>query len=113
MIVIALMPDAPAMITSEDDLCAWVSQAEPGEAIEYHRGFLCIDRSGIDRFGAPVETPALNQIAQRAYALSEAGFVHLVQRRIETESFSYLTIARPQPEGAVPTAAILLSEEAA
>jgi hypothetical protein len=113
MTVVALTPDAPAVITSEEDLCAWVSQAGSGEAIEYHRGFLCIDRSGIDRFGAPIETLAMNQIAQRAYALAEAGFVHLVQRRIDVETFSYLVIARPQPEGAVPTAAELLSEEAA
>ena len=113
MIVIALMPDAPAMITSEEDLCAWVSQAEPGEAIEYHRGFLSIDRSGADRFGAPIDAASLNQIAQRALALADAGFVHLAQRRIESETFSYLAIARPQPEGAVPTAATLLSEEAA
>ena len=113
MTVIALMPDAPVTITSEEDLCAWVSQAEPGEAIEYHRGFLCIDRCGADRFGAPIDATSLNQIASRALALAEAGFVHLIQQRIEAETFSYLAVARPQPEGAVPTAAVLLSEEAA
>lgn len=113
MTVVALVPDAPAMITSEEDLCAWVSQAEPGEAIEYHRGFLCIDRCGADRFGAPIDAATLNRIASRALALAEAGFVHLIQRRIEAETFSYLAIARPQLEGAVQTAAVLLSEEAA
>ena len=113
MTVVALMPDTPAAIISEADLCAWVSLAEPGEAIEYHRGFLCIDRSGVDRFGVPVETTTLNQIAERAYALAEAGFVHLIQRRVEAETFRYLAIARPQPDGVAPTLSILLSEEAA
>jgi hypothetical protein len=113
MTVIALMPNAPAVITSEEDLCAWVGQAGSGEAIEYHRGFLCIDRCGADRFGAPIDATSLNQIASRALALAEAGFVHLIQQRIEAETFSYLAVARPQTEGAVPTAAVLLSEEAA
>jgi len=113
MTVVARMPDAPVVITSEEDLCAWVSQAEPGEAIEYHRGFLCIDRSGIDRIGTVIDIATLNLIASRALALAEAGFVHLIQQRIEVETFSYLAIARPQLEGAVPTAAVLLSEEAA
>jgi hypothetical protein len=113
MTVVALMPDTTPAILSEEDLCAWVSQAEPGEAIEYHRGFLCIDRCGADRFGAPIDAASLNRLANRALVLAEAGFVHLIQQRIEVETFSYLAIARPQPEGTVPAAAVLLSEEAA
>ena len=113
MTVVALTPDAPAEISSEEDLCAWVSLAEPGEAIEYHRGFLCIDRCGADRFGAPIDAASLTRLANRALALAEAGFVHLIQQRIEAETFSYLAIARPRPDGVVLTSAILLSEEAA
>ena len=28
---------------NEIELCAWLSQAEPGDALEYHRGFLVLD----------------------------------------------------------------------
>lgn len=102
----------PLPIT-EIEFCAWVSQAEPGEVIEYHRGFLCIDRCGADRFGTPIDAASLNQLASRALALAEAGFVHLIQQRIEAETFGYLAIARPLPEGVVRTSATLMSEEAA
>ena len=98
---------------NETTFSAWLAQAAPGEALEYHRGFLCHDR------GAPGPVPksrrsqTLNLLAERAYDLAERGFVHLVQRRINTNTFSYLAIARPLPQGKAMEFSTLMSEEAA
>ena len=33
--------------TDEIAFCAWVAQAEPGETLVYHRGFLAVDATGV------------------------------------------------------------------
>ena len=36
---------------TEIEFCAWVAQAVPGDRLEYHRGFLTLDRcQGLSRF---------------------------------------------------------------
>jgi hypothetical protein len=78
----------------EMDLCAWVTLASPGETLEYHRGFLGIDRTS---YGLPMTAEArtdLLRTCDRALKLAEQDLVHLVQRRLGPESFSYVAIAR-------------------
>jgi hypothetical protein len=53
----------------------------------------------------------LVQVAHRAWWAAEKNLVHLVQRRLGENSFSYLAIARPRPE--TPSLASLLFAEAA
>jgi hypothetical protein len=84
------------ILPTETDLCTWIGQAFPGEIIEYHRGFLAMDAN-----------PALGQrakelslLARRAAWASDAGLVHLVQRRNGPGDFSYLAIRRPTPRTA-------------
>ena len=36
----------PRPSISEIELCAWVAQAAPGAVLEYHRGYLALDRTG-------------------------------------------------------------------
>lgn len=96
---------------TEMRFCAWLAQAVPGEAIEYHRGFLLLDRDR--RYGRfpPPERMALINLADRAHWAAEKGFVHLVQRRCGPDCFAYLAIARPialPPGGSLST---LLTEE--
>ncbi len=98
---------------SEIELCGWLSQAEPGETIEYHRGFLGIDRTP---FGQPMSIIArddLNCLAARAMRLAEQGLVHLVQRRLGEDAFSYLAVARARRAGAALSFSTLFAEEAA
>jgi hypothetical protein len=98
---------------SEIELCGWLSQAEPGETIEYHRGFLGIDRTP---FGQPMSISArddLNCVAARAMRLAEQGLLHLVQRRLGDDSFSYLAVARTRRIGAALSFSTLFAEEAA
>lgn len=65
----------------------WIDSAAPGDAAEYHRGYLARDIA---------EGPALLRLAEAAYAGWRAGRVHLVQRRHGPGDYSYLAIARPE-----------------
>jgi hypothetical protein len=99
---------------SEIELCAWIAQAEPGEVLEYHRGFLALDRTTFGRFGDTPARAALSLLGSRARDLAERGLVHLVQLRHGPEDYSYLAIARPRRKGALPDfASLTITEEAA
>jgi hypothetical protein len=98
---------------NEIELCAWLRQAEPGDALEYHQGFLVVD---LTPFGGHMTSEARSELTRtsaRAYDLAERGFVHLVQRRLAPDSFSYLAIARPLPQGKAMDFSTLMTEEAA
>jgi hypothetical protein len=75
---------------TEDDFCHWIGEAAPGDTLEYHRGFLAIDRFVTDRDGRKV----LAALAQRAHWAAERGLVFLVQRRLRPGGYSYLAIVR-------------------
>ena len=58
----------------EIEFCAWLGQAEPGDALEYHRGFLVVD---LTPFGGSMGSEARLELARtsaRAYGLAERGF---------------------------------------
>lgn len=99
---------------SEIELCAWIAQAEPGAVIEYHRGFLALDRTSFGGFGDTPARAALGLLGNRAHDLAEHGLVHLVQHRHGPEDYSYFAIARPRRKGAPPDFATqTITEEAA
>lgn len=100
-------------LISEIELCGWLSQAEPGETLEYHRGFLGLDRTPIGRPMSLKERIDLIDVAERVMRLAEQGLVHLVQRRIGDDSFSYLAIARSRSAGASLSFSTLFAQEAA
>lgn len=108
---IITLPGQGAAPVGELELCAWVAQALPGDALEYHRGFLCLDRTPFGRVISPEQREALIRTSARARQLAEDGLVHLAQRRVAAGEFSYLAIARPR--GSRPLPSILLAEEAA
>ena len=102
-----------SQIITEIEFCTWLGQAEPGDSLEYHRGFLLVD---LTPFGGPLCSEARSELARtsaRAYDLAERGFVHLVQRRLGPDSFSYLAIVRPLPLGKAMDFSTLMTEEAA
>ncbi len=103
----------PPVQLSEIELCGWVSQAEPGEAIEYHRGFLGIDRTPVGRPMSAEDRLHLIAMAERAMRLAEQGLLHLVQRRLGADTFSYLAVARSPPAGAALSFSTLFAQEAA
>ena len=97
----------------ETSFCAWVAQARPGEILEYHRGFLCLDRGTPDQSNKKPHQIKLDEMSTRALDLAERGFLHLLQQRIGEASFRYLAIARYCPEGQAINFSTLMTEEAA
>ena len=99
-------------LVTEIEFCAGLGQAGTGDSLEYHRGFLVVD---LTPFGNPMCSETRLELARtsaRAYGLAERGFVHLVQRRVGPDNFSYLAIARPLPQGKALDFSTLMTEEA-
>lgn len=105
--------DSPRI--SEFEFRAWVIQARPGDVLEYHRGFLAIDRTPLGPPMSDEERSAIARTGAVALRLASEGGVHLVQRRLGPGNCSYLAIARrrsrsapacsaavPRDAGAVP-----------
>lgn len=104
----------PRPRVSEIELCAWVAQAEPGAVLEYHRGYLALDRTAFGRLGDTPARGALGLLGNRAHDLAERGLVHLVQHRHGPEDYSYFAVARARSRGALPDfASHTITEEAA
>ena len=82
---------------SEIEFCAWLAQAEPGEALTYHRGFLVVDTDPVVSKLPCDERMALRAVADAAFRAAAQGLVHLVQLRLATDRFAYVAIARPKP----------------
>jgi hypothetical protein len=102
---------AHALQIHEIDFLGWLGQAQPGDSIEYHRGFLALDtiRDG-SRF-AEKERLELSRVARRAWWASEQNLVHLAQRRWAKDDYSYLAIARPRTASTPLTTQQLMIEE--
>lgn len=93
--------------------CAWLAQAQPGDRLEYHRGFLGPDSGpSISALPEPERRriAALGTTALRAF---EGGLVHLVQARLGPDCFAYLAIARPSPKATAISLSALLLDVAA
>jgi len=97
---------------TEIGFCAWLAQAEPGEALTYHRGFLVVDTDPVVSQLPRDERMALRAVADAAFRAAAQGLVHLVQLRMATDRFAYVAIARPKPTPPRPAFAARLLEAA-
>jgi hypothetical protein len=100
--------DQPVRPLTDIDFLAWIATAEPGAALEYHRGFLCVDCAELISKLDAGDRKRLLMLADVAARAERAGHVHLVQRRVVTDVFAYLAIARRQPRHKAPTLTALL-----
>lgn len=82
---------------TESRLGRWLGRAASGEALEYHRGHLAVDRAPQLSGLSDRDRRMLAGVAEMALAAAGQGRVHLVQRRHGRQGFSYLAIARPRP----------------
>lgn len=99
---------------SEIELCAWITQAEPGAVLAYHRGYLALDRTAFGQYRDTPARAAIGMLANRAHDLAQRELVHLVQRRHGPDDYSYFAIARARRDGALPDFATqTITEEAA
>lgn len=93
----------------EISFCAWVAQAEPGEILVYHHGFLAVDGTSLLSKLTLDQQQTLRDLAGAAWRAAEQGLVHLVQDRLGPDRFAYIAIARPRPhEQSMPLAERLL-----
>ena len=98
---------------TEIELCGWLGAASPGDVLEYHRGFLVVDREPHACRLPPKDREELVRMAWRAHWAADRGFAHLVQRRHGPNDFSYLIITRPRTKTAAVSFLAVLASEAA
>jgi len=79
---------------TQAQFCDWLKQAGCGACLEYHRGFVAQNIGLQSQKLSETERRELGRVAQCAWEAWKNGLVHLVQRRIGRNSFSYLAIAR-------------------
>jgi len=105
---------APSPPLTDIALCAWIAQADPGDRLEYHRGFLGVDTMPGMSTLPELDRRCLSAVATVALRAFEEGLVHLVQLRIETDRWAYVAIARKRRPGApIPLATLLPEPKAA
>ena len=98
---------------SETDLCGWLGQAEPGDTLQYYRGFLALDTFPHGSRLCERDRVELVRLARRAWWGSEQKLIHLIQRRHGKDDYSYLAIARPKPINDAASLSSLLVTEVA
>ena len=96
----------------EISFCAWIAQAESGEPLTYHHGFLVVDTDPVISKLPTDQRLTLRALGNAAFRAAEQGLVHLVQKRIATDRFAYIAIARPKPTPPQPAFAARLLEAA-
>ncbi len=96
----------PRLAVSEIELCAWLGQALPGDVLQYYRGFLALDTVPHSHRLREHERIELIKVARRCRWASEKRLVHLLQRRLGIDDYTYVLVARPRPK----TAPVFLCE---
>lgn len=106
---VSLPGDDPALpprflAVRADEFDAWLESAGSGACIQYHRGFLPLDR---DRGFSPLgehHRQELIDVATRAMAQADGGQLLLVQRRHGHCDYSYVAIQpRQRPRNPLKT----------
>lgn len=111
MTTICALPARTARL-DEAALSGWIGQAEPGDVLDYHRGFLAIDINATTSRLTDGDRRTLIRIARRALWAAEHGLVHLVQLRGGEGDFHYRMIARPRPRHAASALSAMLAQAA-
>ena len=89
-------------ILSLNEFCDRLASAASGDVITYYVGMLAHDCWPMSLVHPEPRRVELCSIASRALQLSDAGRVHLLQRRVGLERFAYLAVVRPQPRRVGP-----------
>jgi len=82
----------PRTPLTEAALCDWIAHAQVGESIQYHEGFLLLDRSERASHLSTEERARIHATARRAWIACELGLVHLFSIRVCDGHFRYLAI---------------------
>jgi hypothetical protein len=83
------------LILDAKQLATWLSMAEAGDRLDYHRGFLVIDRDLHASRLTDRERQELNRVADALSILASEGRGYLLQRRYGDGDYSYRFVYRP------------------
>lgn len=70
----------------------WVVSAKPGAKFEYYSGFLAEDRDAVKGRYTEAERKQMSEVANRAFAYSGHGLIHLIQKRHGVADYSYIAV---------------------
>lgn len=82
----------PSTPLTETSLCDWIASARIGETIQYHEGFLWMDRAESSSTLSAKARTTLHAVAKRAWIACELGLVHLYSIRIAECHYRYLAV---------------------
>ena len=82
----------PAEKLTEAAACDWIANALVGQSIQYHEGFLMMDRSDTASELPAKERHRLHLVARRMWIACELGLVHLLSRKVGTCHYQYVAV---------------------
>jgi hypothetical protein len=85
-------PLVPVAKLTEAALCEWIATALVGQSIQYHEGYLMVDRFGSSSGRCALERHRLHAIARRMWIACELGLVHLFSKKIGSCHYKYLAV---------------------
>jgi hypothetical protein len=82
----------PAEKLTEAAACDWMANALVGQSIQYHEGFLMIDRSNACSELTAKERNRLHAVARRMWIACEMGLVHLCSVKVGDCHYRYIAV---------------------
>ena len=77
---------------TETGLCDWMANALVGQSIQYHEGFLLLDRSDSGSGLLSKDRNRIHALARRAWIACELGLVHLFSLKVADGHYRYLAV---------------------
>ena len=77
---------------TEERFANWIGDALVGQSIQYHEGFLLLDRSESGSGLGAKERNRLHSVARRAWIACELGLVHLFSLKVADGHYRYIAI---------------------
>ena len=82
----------PAEKLTEAASCDWIANALVGQSIQYHEGFLMMDRSDTGSGLPAKERNRLHSVARRMWIACELGLVHLFSLKVADGHYRYIAV---------------------
>jgi hypothetical protein len=82
----------PTEKLTEERFANWIGDALVGQSIQYHEGFLLLDRSESGSGLGAKERNRLHSVARRAWIACELGLVHLFSLKVADGHYRYIAI---------------------
>ena len=82
----------PVEKLTEAAACDWIANALVGQSIQYHEGFLMMDRSDSGSGLSAKERSRLHSVARRMWIACELGLVHLFSLKVADCHYRYLAV---------------------